>query len=1232
MGSKPTSQSNSSSTYTPPAWATSAYQNTVGQAQNVASQPYTPYSGQLVAPVNSQQTTGINTINSAAGTQNPYNTSASNLLNSGSSAINPGTVGASQISQYESPYQQQVVNSTMAEINNQNQQQSASLTGNAVSAGAMGGDRAGVAQAALAGQQSLASNATLANLNNQNYQQALGEANTQQQAGIQTQEQTAANQLSAGSAYGNLGNTALNEQLGVGSAQTAAGTLQQQTSQASDTANYNQYLQQLSYPYQNLSWLSGIEGGLGSLAGGTTNSSQQQQSSSGLSSILGGVLGFGSLLIPGAQPAAAAGAGIFDVARGGRITDGTRRASGGGVNLGGAGGSVTPYSVTNEVAPGAGSWIPQASQIGGGGHSQPSAGGMGASGSSQQQGGGLTGALQTANQVSQLGKGIEGSSLGSSLGNFMQGINLNRGGVVNGYASGGAPSDDLDQDMLAAGAPASSLGLATSGSSNSLQDSLLGLRRGGSVRHYDDGGTVTPDGLLFDPNALGVPLASSANQGNGFGAAASPSNGNGTFAQILNAESGGQQFDANGQPLTSPKGAVGIAQVMPSTAPEAAADAGLAFDPEKYQNDASYNAALGQGYYQKLLGEFGTPDRAAAAYNAGPGAVSAALTKADKSGGSYLDYLPQETQAFVSKVMGGDSGGGPAGSLAYTDDGSSSSGGGLGAINAALNTSDSGDTSSAPASSGNPFMDGLGAIGHTLQNGLGSLANATGQQGGTGSGFGITDNERLGLLSAGLGMMAGNSMNPWQNIGQGGLQGVNAMQNAAKTQTEVGLQRAQTQQIQTDNQIKQQQLGLMMRALQNNEKIFSQHADNIASSAASGTPAPALPAALQTIPGSVAPVAPPSQGGAAPAVAAVPSVAPQKAVDPQYDPTRLRAAAENMSFANPQAAANYRAQAQAIESGTAMVKFQDGSWGFLPGINEAKAGVAGAEAAAKSGTEAQYDLVQVQPQAGGPTYYVPKSKLLQMQQDGQNVTPVGPGAGSPPGNGMDAAASANPAIASQPAFYALKQQQIATDEDTMTQQFQARQLSKQRLQTLGQIMQTYQPGAFSAEKADLVSGLRAAGFNVPDSVTANPAAFQEFIKNATANVFNDVKGMGGRVLVSEIAGLTKANANPELQPAAAAAIIGQGLGVINYEDQHFKDYVGWKQNNPNATTTMPFEMQWSQQHPVQQYVDAATKNIAYKGQAIPSRDKLVDGQAYMTARGAARWNASRGVFTPTASQ
>lgn len=135
------------------------------------------------------------------------------------------------------------------------------------------------------------------------------------------------------------------------------------------------------------------------------------------------------------------------------------------------------------------------------------------------------------------------------------------------------------------------------------------------------------------------------------------------FNVMVGTESGGRQFAKDGTPLTSPKGAIGIAQVMPGTGPEAAKLAGLPWDEQRYKTDADYNKALGMAYFQKQLQDNGGDmAKAMAAYNAGPGALQAAIKKADQSvklnkgdpsvqAHTWLDFMPAETKAYVAKNL-----------------------------------------------------------------------------------------------------------------------------------------------------------------------------------------------------------------------------------------------------------------------------------------------------------------------------------------------------------------------------------------------------------------------------------------------------------------------------------------------------------------------------------------------------------------------------------------------------
>lgn len=111
-----------------------------------------------------------------------------------------------------------------------------------------------------------------------------------------------------------------------------------------------------------------------------------------------------------------------------------------------------------------------------------------------------------------------------------------------------------------------------------------------------------------------------------------------------------EQAESNGnQSAVSPKGAVGVMQVMPTTAPEAAALAGVEFDEDLYRTDEAYNRLLGTAYLAEMLRQFdGNEAYAVAAYNAGPARVRRAITKGDK----WLALLPAETQDYVQKVLG----------------------------------------------------------------------------------------------------------------------------------------------------------------------------------------------------------------------------------------------------------------------------------------------------------------------------------------------------------------------------------------------------------------------------------------------------------------------------------------------------------------------------------------------------------------------------------------------------
>lgn len=260
MGGKTTS---STSSYAPNDQAQGIYSDIYSRAKGVAATPYQPYGGQLVAPLSGTQQSGIQNVNNAQGVANPYLAQAAQYGQTGAAPV--ANIGESDIAKYMNPYQQSVINSTLANIGENNAQQQQQVLGNAAQRGALGGDRVGVAQAELARQQALSTNQTLAGLNSQNYSQALQTAQGQQQ-----NQQTNANRAAqAAYTFGNLGTTAQNTALQGAGAQLTAGGLEQQNQQQQLSADYQQFLQQQAFPYQQTSWLAGIGTPIASGYGGT---------------------------------------------------------------------------------------------------------------------------------------------------------------------------------------------------------------------------------------------------------------------------------------------------------------------------------------------------------------------------------------------------------------------------------------------------------------------------------------------------------------------------------------------------------------------------------------------------------------------------------------------------------------------------------------------------------------------------------------------------------------------------------------------------------------------------------------------------------------------------------------------------------------------------------------------------------------------------------------------------
>jgi hypothetical protein len=287
MGSKGGGTSSSSgfnfgtSTQTPDPAAMAAYQSVLGQAQNVGQIPYQPYGGQMVAGFTPDQLAAFQGVRETQGISQPYIQGAQGLVGQALSYADPSRFTAEELSRYYNPYQQNVIDATMANMREMNASQQNDLTGNAIMKGAMGGDRVGIARAELARQQNLTNNATLAGLQQQGWQNALNQYNQQQQTAIGAAQSGAYGLGQLGSQAQQSALQGLQALLGTGGMQQALG--QQQLQNA-----YEQWQQAMGYPYQQAQWQAGITGAIAPSMGGTTtsmgfgsNTQQQPQPSVG---------------------------------------------------------------------------------------------------------------------------------------------------------------------------------------------------------------------------------------------------------------------------------------------------------------------------------------------------------------------------------------------------------------------------------------------------------------------------------------------------------------------------------------------------------------------------------------------------------------------------------------------------------------------------------------------------------------------------------------------------------------------------------------------------------------------------------------------------------------------------------------------------------------------------------------------------------------------------------------
>ena len=266
QGAPPT-QTSTSAQYGPQ-WLQQALAGTVGAASQLASQPYQPYQGPLVATPSQQTQQAWNMAGQNVGNYQPFLKQAGALTQSAAAPITSNDVSA-----FLNPYQDYV---TGALTRNFNENVLPNIQDKFVSAGQSRSPQ----EAEITGRATRDLNTSIGQSLAGGYQGAL--SSLLQQRGQMGQ---------LGAQEGQLG--ALSSQLGAQDVaqQSAAGQAQDVLSQANLNAAYGQFQQQQQWPYQQLGFLSNTIRGLPLQAAGTTTQSSgtyYPQQNAGITNSLGG--------------------------------------------------------------------------------------------------------------------------------------------------------------------------------------------------------------------------------------------------------------------------------------------------------------------------------------------------------------------------------------------------------------------------------------------------------------------------------------------------------------------------------------------------------------------------------------------------------------------------------------------------------------------------------------------------------------------------------------------------------------------------------------------------------------------------------------------------------------------------------------------------------------------------------------------------------------------------------
>ena len=1141
-----------------PKWVEDEYKYVVGQAKDIQKNtPFTPYEGEFVAPLSTTQQAGIQNVNQAQGMALPAYGYGMDLTSQAAQGVTPQFSQAG-LDPYMSPYLNNVVGSTMANINEQNASQRNAMAGSAIQKGAYGGDRYGIQQAELARQQGLSTGQTIGNLYQSGYGQALGQYNqniAQQQADQQRK-------MAAGQQFAQLGEGAQGSVLQGAQAQLMAGAQEQATRQALDQAKYNQFLQQQAYPFQTTSWLANIAQGIGSQSGGTSSTTAPSQS--GVGSFLGPALTAASMFKWGSderlkeniepvgktfdgqniykynykgEPKTQIGLiaqevehhapnAVSKTPEGIRMVDydtATEHAadrghfaSGGLVPMGFAAGGSPQFGMMPYVALANGlGYVPNANiPVGKSTIPKPPA-------SPQQD-----------SNAAQIAKGLQAMPQGAK-----NQLTSNVKGLF-GPDNSGKIGYDAAIGPTQAGAPM--VANVVGGSSGGFGDWLSGLfmADGGLAGGYASGGVV-PRAHFEDGGPADDFEAQLARMRATTAAVESGNNPRITGKVIPSGPYAGDK-------------AYGLYQVMGKNVPDWTEKAlGRRMTPDEFLEDTEAQHAV----YNKIAGDN------LRKYGNIPDAASVWASGRPLSGNTTRDLVSGvPTSGYVSNFMKrmGESGdlGSIKNSMADTPLARGNPAGGFVIPNPPETWTQKG--------LGERLMDTEGAPRSLIERVIGSP---------------LSDEARSGLLAAGLGMMASRGRTAGQQIGEGGLGGLQTYYNALANTQAKAKQEAETKKVGAETEKIETETGLTLatklaeinrvRSIKKLPPINS--LDEFRRRSADNTLFTPSPSDTTQPKGGQQKVTTVQQ----PAVTAPPAPLTAQTMTAVNDPNTQKAF-QSIDWNNIADSHNIPMMMKQLQ------EFKAAGDSALTVDEMIKA----REEEAKINSNIQNII---------------NSRQL-LTKDSQVISPP---QWTDTANRLEAAKVGATKGA----------ENIAEADKSYSDASQTRAGAYARIERVGQLLEAYQSGQLSDMRTQIPAIAAALGMKIDESKLNDRAYQEKFTKEATNMMFDQVKQLGARILVSELESAKMANVNPDLQPASNRQLLASAKGAMDAEKQFYQDYLSWREKNPTPSMTefQRFKQQWldDPSHSISKYVDAAAANMPTRGDLPNDPSNRKEGWQYV---------------------